>query len=188
MIPLILAELVELAPLLAHWIVRFGARLIMNRTLADRYKEEWLAGISDRPGRLTKLVSAFGLVVLVVPKINYLLFDLLWQRKIGAPVAIACSTRILRNCYSINFFMRLAAPTSENRQSALEFNRTLTIMCRWVRDGNMEQRRHTLKELGYLVDNPPPWVAVSSSYATRQGKRALNDLAEALEQRDVRLD
>lgn len=186
-IPLILVELVELAPLLARWIVKFGARLIMNRTLADRYKEEWLADIDDRPGKLTKLVSAFGLVVLVVPKINYLLFDLLWQRKVGAPVAIAVNLRILRTWYSVDPFTRRGAPTPENRQWALEFNRVLAATCRWVRDGNTEQCRHALEELSFLVDNPLP-LTPASSLATRHGKRALKDLAEALERRDARLD
>lgn len=184
-LPLILYELMVLAPLFARWIVKCGAYLIMNRQLADRFKEEWLAGIDEQPGQLTKLVSAVCLVVVVVPKINYLLFDLLYQRTIGARIVIVCSLRNFRTLYSVNPGFRLMAPTSEDNQRAREFDRALAVTCSRARAGDTEQRVHALKELGFLVDNPPPWAA---PLASRFGKRALADLTQGLTQRNARLD
>jgi len=178
--PLIVLEIKDLAPWIARQIVRFGARLIMDRTHAARYKEEWLAGIDDWPGPLTKIVGAVILVVFVVPRLNYLIFDLFWQRKIGVPITIALTLRNLRSTLSINFVLRLGAPPAK-RQQAHEFNRVLATACRWVRGaGNVESREEALQMLGDLVNDPPPWVVLK-----RSAKHDFKKLTDALERRDV---
>lgn len=181
-IPLIKDEIMELAPWIARQIVRFGARLIMNRALSARYKEEWLAEIEGWPGKVTKIVSVFGLVVFAVPKFNYLLFDLFWQRKIGVPITIVLNLRNLRRILSINLGFRLGSPPAKRRQ-AHEFNRALATVCRWVRSGDVEKRNEALQLLGDLVNDPPPWVvpSVLKRFATHDFKK----LTEALERRDA---
>ncbi len=54
LLPLVLAEVGEISPWLARWVLRWGAKCIGDRDATERYTEEWLAGIEDTPGKITK--------------------------------------------------------------------------------------------------------------------------------------
>jgi hypothetical protein len=45
LIPLLVNEMGDLAPCLARWLLRWGARRIGRAGQAERYEEEWLADL-----------------------------------------------------------------------------------------------------------------------------------------------
>jgi hypothetical protein len=70
-LPLIVAEIGEVSPWLARRVLQLGAKCIGNPKRAERYAEEWLAGIEETPGKLTKLFTALGLVLSAVPSLHW---------------------------------------------------------------------------------------------------------------------
>lgn len=56
-------EAVDVCPWMARKLVRWSARRITDASMAQRYEEEWLAGLADRPGKLLQLFSAVSIVV-----------------------------------------------------------------------------------------------------------------------------
>lgn len=68
LLPLVLIEFSELAPWLARKVVVLGARCIADRSLRERYEEEWWEGVEAWPGKLVKLARAVLLVGLAVPR------------------------------------------------------------------------------------------------------------------------
>lgn len=67
LVPLVLGavvnEAIDVCPWLARKLVRWSARRITDASMAQRYEEEWLAGLEDRPGKLLQLISAISIVV-----------------------------------------------------------------------------------------------------------------------------
>ncbi|MFI1382938.1 hypothetical protein [Embleya sp. NPDC020886] len=63
-VALLFTEAVDICPWLAARMVRASARRIPNPKLALRFEEEWLGVVERRPGKLLKLVSALGIVIL----------------------------------------------------------------------------------------------------------------------------
>ncbi|MEW2181074.1 hypothetical protein AB0890_32705 [Streptomyces sp. NPDC005406] len=55
---MILTECTEISPWLARRILRTAARRIGNQEAAERYEEEWLSLLEERPGKILKLFSA----------------------------------------------------------------------------------------------------------------------------------
>lgn len=70
LLPLALAESVELAPWLAKRVLRWGSRRLGNPQTAERYEEEWLADLEHVPGKLTKVGWACGVVICGVPRLR----------------------------------------------------------------------------------------------------------------------
>jgi GAF domain-containing protein len=70
LVPLLVNEVGDLAPLLARCLLRWGARRIGRADQAQRYEEEWLADLERVPGKLTKLVHACGVVARSVPHLR----------------------------------------------------------------------------------------------------------------------
>ena len=66
-LPLALSELGEIAPWAARRLLTWGARRLPGRQQSERYREEWLAGIEEVPGKLTKLAKAVSIVCCMVP-------------------------------------------------------------------------------------------------------------------------
>jgi hypothetical protein len=66
LVPLVLGvvanEAVDVCPWLARKLVRWSARRITDAAISERYEEEWLAGLGDRPGKLLKLISAISII------------------------------------------------------------------------------------------------------------------------------
>lgn len=58
-LPLLLSEFVELCPALAASIIKMASRRLPANRQA-RYQQEWLADLSEQPGKLTKLLWAIG--------------------------------------------------------------------------------------------------------------------------------
>lgn len=69
-VPLLVGEAADLAPSLARWLLRWGARRIGPADQASRYEEEWLADLDRVPGKATKLAHACGVVALSVPRLR----------------------------------------------------------------------------------------------------------------------
>jgi hypothetical protein len=59
-IPLLLAEFGDWCPWMAAWIVRWAARHLGDPASCQRYEEEWIANLNEVPGKLTRLLAAFG--------------------------------------------------------------------------------------------------------------------------------
>jgi GAF domain len=70
LVPLLVSEAGDLAPSLARWLLRWGARHIGQVDQASRYEEEWLADLERVPGKVTKLAHACGVVALSVPRLR----------------------------------------------------------------------------------------------------------------------
>ncbi len=82
LLPLALAESVELAPWLASRLVRWGAKRLGVPEKTERYEEEWLADLESLPGKLTKVCWACGVVLWSVPRLR-----LQFQRRAKAQIA-----------------------------------------------------------------------------------------------------
>ena len=63
LIPLLVNEAGDIAPSLARWLLRWGARRIGPADQAERYEEEWLADLERVPGKLIKLIHACGILI-----------------------------------------------------------------------------------------------------------------------------
>jgi hypothetical protein len=67
LVPLVLGavinEVIDVCPWLARKLVRWSAQRITDASMAERYEEEWLAGLEDRPGKLLQLISAISIVI-----------------------------------------------------------------------------------------------------------------------------
>ena len=59
-LPLLLSEFGDWCPWLAAWIVRSAARRLGDPPACQRYEEEWIANLNEVPGKLTRLIAAFG--------------------------------------------------------------------------------------------------------------------------------
>jgi hypothetical protein len=70
LIPLAVNEMGDLAPSLARWLLRWGAKRIGRADQAERYEEEWLADLERVPGKLTKLMRACSILVWSVPPLR----------------------------------------------------------------------------------------------------------------------
>jgi hypothetical protein len=70
LVPILVGEARDLAPSLATWLLRWGARHIGQASQARRYEEEWLADLERVPGKATKLVHACGVLALSVPRLR----------------------------------------------------------------------------------------------------------------------
>jgi hypothetical protein len=70
LVPLVVSEAGDLAPSLARWLLRWGARHIGDEDKARRHEEEWLADLERVPGKVTKLAHAFCVVALSVPRLR----------------------------------------------------------------------------------------------------------------------
>ncbi|MGB8943529.1 MAG: hypothetical protein WCD21_25360 [Streptomyces sp.] len=59
----IVNEAIDVCPWLGRKLVRWSARRITDPSMAERYEEEWLAGLESRPGKLLQLLSAVSIVM-----------------------------------------------------------------------------------------------------------------------------
>jgi CRP/FNR family cyclic AMP-dependent transcriptional regulator len=69
-VPLLVSEAGDLAPSLARWLIRWGARRVGQVDEAGRYEEEWLADLERVPGKVTKLAHACGVLAVSVPRLR----------------------------------------------------------------------------------------------------------------------
>ncbi|PWW61924.1 hypothetical protein [Actinokineospora spheciospongiae] len=70
LVPIVVAECGEVSPALAKALLRWGARRLRSARKTERYTEEWLADLDQVPGKLTKLLWAFGVVFLGVVRLR----------------------------------------------------------------------------------------------------------------------
>lgn len=70
-LPLLLSEFSEISPWAARRLLTWGSRRLPGNGLSERYREEWLAGIEEVPGKLTKLAKAVSIVCYMVPAMNW---------------------------------------------------------------------------------------------------------------------
>lgn len=61
LLPLLVVELRESAPWLAEKLIRLSARRLPENE-RERWEEDWLGGLNDLPGKLPRLLWAFGVV------------------------------------------------------------------------------------------------------------------------------
>lgn len=59
-LPLLLTEFGDWCPWLAARLVRWAARHLGDPASCQRYEEEWIANLNEVPGKLGRLVAAFG--------------------------------------------------------------------------------------------------------------------------------
>jgi hypothetical protein len=62
-VPLLLSEFGDWCPWLARRMVRWAANHLGDRTVAERYEEEWLADLSEIPGKLACLAVAVSYLI-----------------------------------------------------------------------------------------------------------------------------
>lgn len=70
LVPILVGEARDLAPSLARWLLRWGARRIGQADQTDRYEEEWLADLERVPGKVAKLAHACVVLALSVPRLR----------------------------------------------------------------------------------------------------------------------
>lgn len=70
-LPLGLSEFSEISPWAARHLLTWGARRLPGRERSERYREEWLAGIEEVPGKLIKLFKAVSIICYMVPVMNW---------------------------------------------------------------------------------------------------------------------
>lgn len=70
LLPVVLAEIGELAPWLARRCVAWGARRLGDTVACERYSQEWRADLDQIPGKVTKLGYAAGIVVVSLPRLR----------------------------------------------------------------------------------------------------------------------
>jgi GAF domain len=70
LVPLVVGEAGDLAPSLARWLLRWGARRTGQDDKARRYEEEWLADLERVPGKITKLAHTCGVLAFSVPRLR----------------------------------------------------------------------------------------------------------------------
>ena len=75
---LLAAEVRDCSPALSDWCVRLAARRLISPEARMRYEEEWLAHLSERPGRLLMVGHALGCLIAsckmkapVLPKLRW---------------------------------------------------------------------------------------------------------------------
>ncbi|MGH3884226.1 MAG: hypothetical protein ACRDSI_10885 [Pseudonocardiaceae bacterium] len=59
-LPLALNEFTEWCPLLAERLARWSARRLGDAEASARYEEEYVGNLAEVPGKVSKLVAAFG--------------------------------------------------------------------------------------------------------------------------------
>ncbi|MFJ6252777.1 MULTISPECIES: hypothetical protein [unclassified Streptomyces] len=59
---LVLNEAVDISPWLARRVIRWSARRVPDAELARDYEEEWTALLSERPGKLLKLIYSLTFI------------------------------------------------------------------------------------------------------------------------------
>ncbi|MEU6935170.1 hypothetical protein ABZ943_00410 [Streptomyces rubiginosohelvolus] len=59
---LLLNEAVDISPWLARRVIRWSARRVPDAELARDYEEEWTALLSERPGKLLKLIYSLTFI------------------------------------------------------------------------------------------------------------------------------
>lgn len=59
-LPMVLNELAEWCPRLAERLVRWSARRLGDGEAAARYEEEYIGNLAEVPGKVSKLLAAFG--------------------------------------------------------------------------------------------------------------------------------
>ena len=59
-LPLLLSEFGDWCPWLAERVVKWAARRLGDPLSCERYEEEWIANLNEVPGKVTRLVAAFG--------------------------------------------------------------------------------------------------------------------------------
>lgn len=180
-LPLCLIEFNELAPWLARKVVTFGAWLVVDSNLRERYQEEWWEGVEAWPGKLVKLIRATLLVGLAVPRINWDIFDAWWQREIGARVAIGA---LSRSCYSYFVYAPMTVPflRGDARSGYAEYNRLLAMICKAIRTADTADRIEAMEILEALAQYPPSWIAPLHCNRVINDK-VLKDLRDALQLR-----
>jgi NB-ARC domain len=62
-LPLLVTEFGDWCPWLAVHLVRWAARQLGDPASCERYQEEWIANLNEVPGKLARLVAAFGYLV-----------------------------------------------------------------------------------------------------------------------------
>jgi pimeloyl-ACP methyl ester carboxylesterase len=72
LLPLLLSEFGDWCPWLAVRIVRWSARHLGDPSACARYGEEWLANLNEVPGKLSRLLAAFGYLA-CVPQMRWAL-------------------------------------------------------------------------------------------------------------------
>jgi dsRNA-specific ribonuclease len=77
LLPLLLAEFGDWCPWLAGHIVRWSARRLTDPAARARYEEEWLANLSEVPGKLARMAAALGYVA-NIPRMR-------WSLRSSAP-------------------------------------------------------------------------------------------------------
>jgi hypothetical protein len=87
--PLALTEFSEWCPWLAERLVRWSARRLGNPQDCDRYERDYVANLNLVPGKLSKLVVAFGFVV-NVPRMRWAL----WERREGSKTTQRPATQV----------------------------------------------------------------------------------------------
>jgi hypothetical protein len=98
-LPLLLSEFSEVSPWMARRLLVWAAVHVGDPRRAERYREEWLAGLQDVPGNLTKLVKALSIVCYTVPVMHWHLkgsFYLWPARKLGDAFLALTFPRIRR--------------------------------------------------------------------------------------------
>lgn len=66
------SEFRELCPWLAEKLVRWSARRLGDAQARERYEEEYLASLNEVPGKVSKLLAAFGYAA-NVPRMRWVL-------------------------------------------------------------------------------------------------------------------
>jgi hypothetical protein len=70
-LPLALSEFSEISPWAARHLLNWAAHRLGDPRACERYREEWLAGLNDVPGKLTKLLSALSIICYTVPVLHW---------------------------------------------------------------------------------------------------------------------
>lgn len=69
--PIIICEFTEVSPWLARCLLTWAAGKLGDVSRTERYREEWLAGLEDVPGKLIKLIRALSIVCYMIPIISW---------------------------------------------------------------------------------------------------------------------
>jgi hypothetical protein len=156
-IPLALSEFSEISPWIAQHMLTWAARHIGNPRQAERYREEWLAGLQDVPGKVTKLIKAISIVFYTVPMMN-------WKY---SRTAYLWPTRRLAFA-----FLALTMP----RRRQLSLSNLIMSYGIQIGNGGFEGEAHTtVGELRELIELAPKsasrkWILPKSQFISGSGR------------------
>lgn len=155
---LVAAEFWDWANQISKWIVKLAAKGL-SETSRDRYQEEWLVEVDQIPGRIGRVIWAFGLVIAALRMRKQEIGDLgpddicsakLHWMHVVVPLMPLCSLAILFITFMREIDNVLLLKLSFGVVALLEIRRSLRALVSWFTTHIVINHTNLVYEEGFL--------------------------------------